>query len=176
MIHTKATLGIWVNSPLMTFLKVSWSGRPPFSHFRNWIGFWMQNFLLLILHDNLHVTVAQKRLWHDAAGPDPSQVPIFVIFELDMKNNTFYEWWLHVKMVTNKQTTFVESLGPWLLMFVLGKAGRHWQVSFLCRFSIFPRGCVQACLLPNWFRSCYCCCAVLSRAVIRRQREFPCDL
>ena len=63
MIHTKATLGIWVNSPLMTFLKVSWSGRPPFSHFRNWIGFWMQNFLLLILHDNLHVTVAQKRLF-----------------------------------------------------------------------------------------------------------------
>ena len=24
-------------------------------------------------------------------GPYPSQVPIFVIFELDMKNNTFYE-------------------------------------------------------------------------------------
>ena len=63
MIHSKATLGILVNSPLMTFLKVSWSGRPPFSHFRNWIGFWMQNFLLLILHDNLHVTVAQKRLF-----------------------------------------------------------------------------------------------------------------
>ena len=62
MIHTKATLGIWVNSPLMTFLKVSWSGRPPFSHFRNWIGFWMQNFLLLILHIQPHVTVAQKHL------------------------------------------------------------------------------------------------------------------
>ena len=30
------------------------------------------------------------QMWHDAAGPDPSQVPIFVIFELDMKNNTFY--------------------------------------------------------------------------------------
>ena len=25
------------------------------------------------------------QMWHDAAGPDPSQVPIFVIFELIMK-------------------------------------------------------------------------------------------
>ena len=27
----------------------------------------------------------EEEVWHDAAGPDPSQVPIFIIFELYMK-------------------------------------------------------------------------------------------
>ena len=52
------------------------------------------------------------QMWHDAAGPDPSQVPIFIIFELVMKNYILSDR-IILNFVTNNLCGI--SRGPWLL-------------------------------------------------------------